>query len=281
MLRLVTIAAVGAFATTQVFAQTADFTADMTWGPATVGQVLPIYFTVGDGTPVSLFFGNMSWNEPVATNIAANLGEYDWTITVPDSFVPGEYGVGIVQSGSSNFSPLFVVSAALGGAAPTMPMSSSTSSSSMMIVGAPITSSTTTPMSTTMMPTVMPNATLISAAAEPTVTVTYFDPECSCHKTSAMPANAAATGGMPGTTYTWYDNSCGCTKTAMAPAPTMAASNNTVPAVISAGTNVPPPPPSTAATVSSAPATTYTGDASRLMNSGLAIVALVAAAVLA
>jgi hypothetical protein len=73
MLRLVTIAAVGAFATTQVFAQTADFTADMTWGPATVGQVLPIYFTVGDGTPVSLFFGNMSWNEPVASTSRSQL----------------------------------------------------------------------------------------------------------------------------------------------------------------------------------------------------------------
>merc|ERR1711939_471717 len=101
-----------------------------------------------------------------------------------------------------------------------------------MMIAPPVTSSTT-PMST-MLPTYMPNATLISAVAEPTVTVTYWDPNCGCHKTSAMPANAAATGGMPGTTYTWYDNNCGCTKTAMAPAPTMAASNYTVPPVISA-----------------------------------------------
>ncbi|KAK6364641.1 hypothetical protein LTS17_011938 [Exophiala oligosperma] len=265
MLRLVAIA-VGTMATT---ALASDFV-NMAWGPVTVGQVVPIHFTVGDGSPVSLFFGNLSWNNPIATNIPASSAEYNWTVTVPDGFVPGDYGLGIVQDGSSNFSPLFAINAAGVGSGSG---SSTSSTSDPTTIAPPVT--TTTPF-TTYTPTA--NATLISAGAEPTVTVTYWDPHCGCHQTSVMPApTAAATGGTSGTTYTWYDDNCGCTKTAIAPVATNPASNYTASMVTNAGTNVPPPPPSTAAPAPTAGTTRYSGDASRLVSSGFGIAALIAA----
>lgn len=49
----------------QAAAQSASFDG-MTWGIVLVGQVWPIHWTVGDGTPVSLFLGNTTWNEAIA-----------------------------------------------------------------------------------------------------------------------------------------------------------------------------------------------------------------------
>lgn len=44
-------------------AQTSTFE-DMAWGNVTVGQAWPIHWTVGDGTPVSLFLGNATVATP-------------------------------------------------------------------------------------------------------------------------------------------------------------------------------------------------------------------------
>ncbi|KIW17518.1 hypothetical protein PV08_04712 [Exophiala spinifera] len=268
MLRLIAIA-VGVSTTMATTALASDFI-NMTWGPVTVGQMVPIRFTVGDNSPVSLFFGNLSWNDPIATNIPAASAEYDWVVTVPDGFVPGDYGLGIVQSGSSNFSPLFTISAA----GPGSGSSNTTSATSGATEIAP--PLTTTTSSAPYTPTA--NATLISAGTEPTVTVTYWDPHCGCRQTSVMPAPAAAaTGGTLGTTYTWYDDHCGCTKTAIAPAATNPTSNYTAPVVTNAATNVPPPPPNTAAPAPTASTTPYSGDAARMVSSGLGIAVLIAA----
>ena len=207
-------------------------------------------------------------------NIPAASAEYNWTVTVPDGFVSGDYGLGIVQSGSSNFSPLFTISAVGAGSGSG---SSTSTTSDATTIAPPLT--TTTPYATY---TPTANATMISAGADPTVTVTYWDPHCGCHQTSVMPAPAAAaTGRTPGTTYTWYDDHCGCTKTAIAPAATNPTSNYTASMVTNAGTNVPPPPPpppNTAAPAPTASATRYTGDAGRLVSSGFGIAALIAAA---
>lgn len=51
--------AVGALAY-RAAAQTASFE-NTTWGTVIVGQVWPIHWTEGDGTPVSLFLGNDTW----------------------------------------------------------------------------------------------------------------------------------------------------------------------------------------------------------------------------
>jgi hypothetical protein len=51
--------AVGALAY-RVAAQTASFE-NTSWGSVVVGQVWPIHWTAGDGTPVSLFLGNDTW----------------------------------------------------------------------------------------------------------------------------------------------------------------------------------------------------------------------------
>ncbi|EXJ81296.1 hypothetical protein A1O3_07586 [Capronia epimyces CBS 606.96] len=263
-MRSLSILAIGISAY-RAMAQTATFDG-MTWDPVTVGQVWPIHWTVGDGSPVDLILGNTSWNSAVFTAQPANPPEFNWTVTVPDGFVAGNYGLVLIQSDGMDYSPLFSI--AFSAAA------SSTTPSAMP--------------STTPAPTPMPNATLVSASAEPTVTVTYWDHECGCTKTSAV--SAATATNLPGTQYTWWDDSCGCTKTAMAPVPTVApgcngsgsgCSNYTAPA---AGTNVPPAPPSSMAPAASTTTSTpYTGQASRQMSSGVAIVGLfvVAAALLA
>ncbi|EXJ95851.1 hypothetical protein A1O1_00976 [Capronia coronata CBS 617.96] len=254
------ILAIGALAY-KAMALTATFDG-MTWGPVTVGQVWPIHWTVGDGDPVDLVLGNTTWNSPVFTATAATPPEFDWTVTVPDGFVPGNYGLVLIQGDGMDYSPLFSIA---------FPSAASSTS-----------------MSTTSAPTAMPNATLISATVGPTVTVTYWDHECGCTKTSAVPSAAAATN-LPGTQYTWWDESCGCTKTAMTPVPTVApgcsgsgygCSNYTAPA---AGTNMPPAPPSSLAPAAqaapTASTTTYTGQAYNFVNPGFAVVGLVAAAV--
>ncbi|KAJ4502060.1 hypothetical protein HRR83_009240 [Exophiala dermatitidis] len=270
--------AIGAFAY-KAMAQTASFDG-MTWGPVTVGQVWPIHWTVGTGDPVSLVFGNTTSNSAVFTAQPASPSTYNWTVTLPDGFVPGNYGLVLVQGTGMDYSPLFSVSAASAGSSTTSTLTSAADS-------------TSTSMTTTMMTTPMAtaNATLISASADPTVTVTYWDQECGCTKTSAVPAAATATGNASGTQYTWWDETCGCTKTAMAPAPTLApgcggtghgCSNYTAPAT---GTNMPPAPPPPSPAGSNAPATgstsakPYTGQASRLMDSGFAVAGFVVAAV--
>ncbi|KIX93372.1 uncharacterized protein Z520_11015 [Fonsecaea multimorphosa CBS 102226] len=274
-MRSFSLVAVGTFAL-RAMAQTASFASDMTWNAVTVGQVWPISWTVGDGTPVSLFLGNTTWNTPVFENTAASVGEYDWTVAVPDGFVAGNYALGLVQSGSTDYSPLFSVSLGPDGSTGTSDATGSTDSTSMP----------------TSMATSMSNATVtgnpVSATvdatttAAPTLTVTYFDEECGCTKTSAMPATAAATGsGLAGTPYTWYDVVCGCTKTAMAPAPTTTqspASSYTAPA----GGNVPPSPTSASAASAASPsASTFHGDANRLGSSVGAVVGLIVAAMFA
>ncbi|OQU99612.1 hypothetical protein CLAIMM_05222 [Cladophialophora immunda] len=250
-------------------AQTSTFTPDMAWNAVTVGQVWPIHWTVGDGTPVSLFLGNTSWNTPIFENKAATDGEYDWTVAVPDGFVAGNYALALVQSGAMDFSPLFSVSLSPAGSSgsTSMPTSMATSMPNATVTGNPI--SATVDATTT---------------AAPTLTVTYWDHECGCTKTSEMPATAAATGsGLAGTQYTWYDEVCGCTKTAMAPAPTTAqcpgsgCTSYTAPP----GGNVPPSPTSTSAGAPAPSASTFQGDANRLGSSVMAIVGLIAAAMFA
>lgn len=190
--------------------------------------------------------------------------EYEWTVALPDGWVPGSYALALVQSGAMDYSALFDIMMAS-----VADSSSSTSPGSTMM--------------TTPAPSVTANATLISASAERTVTVTYWDEDCGCHKTSAIPAPAATGTGLPGTQYTWWDESCGCTKTAVAPAPTQApacpgspygCNNYTAPAT----SNMPPPPPSSMAATPSQ--SRYTGGSERLASSALAAVGLIMAAML-
>ncbi len=147
-------------------------------------------------------------------------------------------------------------------------------------------SGTPSPTPTPLLPnsTVTGDAVLISApatmTAAPVVTVTVWDPECGCHKTSTMPAAAMATGtGMPGTQYTWYDNECGCTKTAMAPALTtnMGSNNYTAPT----GGNVPLAPTTAAAAPAAPSQSAFMGAGKKLAGSSAALLGLVAAAMLA
>ncbi|EXJ61362.1 uncharacterized protein A1O5_11920 [Cladophialophora psammophila CBS 110553] len=262
------LVAVGSFAY-KAMAQTATFAPGMTWNAVTVGQVWPIHWTVGDGTPVSLFLGNTSWNTPIFEDKPAGDGEYDWSVTVPDGFVGGNYALALVQSGAMDYSPLFSVSLAPAGSSSSTSMMSTSMTTSM-----PNATVTGNPISATVDPT---------TTAAPTVTVTYWDLECGCTKTSEMAATAAATGsGLAGTQYTWYDDVCGCTKTAIAPAPTTAqcpgsgCTSYTAPP----GGNVPPPPTS----LSSAPtpsASTFQGNANRLGSSVVGVVGVIAAAMLA
>lgn len=193
--------------------------------------------------------------------------EFNWTVTVPDGFLPGNYGLVLIQGDGMDYSPLFSIAFSSG--------ASSTTTTSTTV---------STTESTTPAPTTVANATIISATVGPTVTVTYWDHECGCTKTSAVPAATATN--PAGTQYTWWDESCGCTKTAMAPVPTVApgcsgsaygCSNYTAPA---AGTNMPPAPPSSMAPAAATSSTTpYTGQAHSLMNSGIAVVGLVGALV--
>ncbi|OAL29475.1 hypothetical protein AYO20_09212 [Fonsecaea nubica] len=269
-MRSFSLVAAGTFAF-KAMAQTANFTPDMAWNAVTVGQVWPIHWTVGDGTPVSLFLGNTSWNTPIFENKTATDAEYDWTIAVPDGFVAGNYALALVQSGAMDFSPLFSVSLPAAGSS----------------------SSTTLPTSmTTPMPNATVTATLISATvdptatAAPTVTVTYWDHECGCTKTSELPATAAATGsGLVGTQYTWYDEVCGCTKTAMAPAPTTVQCPGSGCASYTAppGGNVPPSPSAPSSAGVPAPSSSaFQGDANQLSGSVVAVVGgLLAAAMFA
>ncbi|OAP62434.1 hypothetical protein AYL99_04637 [Fonsecaea erecta] len=257
------LTAVGAFGF-KAMAQTASFASGMTWSAVTVGQVWAISWTIGDGTPVSLFLGNATWNTPVFENKAATDGEYDWTVTVPDGFVAGNYALALAQSGSIEYSPLLTVNFPAGGSSGSTSLGTSTTSSM------PNATVTGNPISAT-------DATTTTAA---TVTVTYFDDECGCTKTSEVPATAAATGsGLAGTQYTWYDVVCGCTKTAIAPAPTTTqcpgsgCSSYTAPP----GGNVPPSPTSPA----QPSASTFKGDANRLGGSVGAVVGLIAAAMFA
>ncbi|KIX07032.1 uncharacterized protein Z518_05009 [Rhinocladiella mackenziei CBS 650.93] len=249
-------------------AQTASFDG-MTWDFVTVGQVWPIHWTAGNGTPVSLFLGNTTANSSIFTNRPATSGEFDWTVTLPDGFVPGKYGLALQQSGATDYSSLFSV------------LLASVSSTTMMTTSSSTPTSRTTLM-TTPMTIPMSNATLISASVAATVTVTYWEDKCGCTKTTTVCAATATN--LPGTQYTWWDETCGCTKTAMAPASTGApgcsgsgygCSNHTAPA----GTNMPPPPPASMAIPSWE--TRYTGEANGRVNLGLTMVGLIAAAMLA
>jgi hypothetical protein len=63
--------ATGAFAY-KAMADGAAFV-NMTWSTVTVGEIWPIQWTPGDGTPVSLFLGNASWNTPIFSKSMAQL----------------------------------------------------------------------------------------------------------------------------------------------------------------------------------------------------------------
>ncbi|KAI1622277.1 hypothetical protein EDD37DRAFT_610704 [Exophiala viscosa] len=284
----VSAVAIGAFAYCAM-AQTATFnTTLMNLNNVATGQTLPIFYTAGDGTDISIAFGNTSWTETVAPSLSATQGEYDWTVTVPGDFVPGSgYGLVIVQGASNSFSPTFSVSLGSSGVGDAGSGSTSANSSaagsglaaSGSATGADSTASMSATMSTSTStgsttPPSMLNATMSIGPA--LVTVTYLDPDCTCHKTSTVPATACATNAA-GTQYTWYDQTCGCIKTAMAPAATSAGTNYTAPLSPNAATSAKNTPYAPTTVASAAPAASYTGSAGRLMSSGLAVVGLIMA----
>jgi hypothetical protein len=86
-------------------------------------------------------------------------------------------------------------------------------------------------MSTTSMPAT--NATMDpSITAGPMVTVTVWDPDCTCHHTSTIPSSICSTAiNVAGIQYQWYDEMCGCTNSALvsAPTPAPAGTNYTAP----------------------------------------------------
>ena len=53
----------------KVLAQGGATFTGMAWTNATVGDVWPIHWTIGDGTPVSLFLGNTTWNVPIFSEL--------------------------------------------------------------------------------------------------------------------------------------------------------------------------------------------------------------------
>ncbi|KAK4935828.1 hypothetical protein LTR10_023193 [Elasticomyces elasticus] len=284
--------AIGAFAYSTM-AQTAAFnTTLMNLNNVATGQILPIFYTSGDGTDISIAFGNTSWTETVASSLSATQGEYDWTVTVPDDFVPGSgYGLVILQSGSYSFSSTFSVSLGSTGVGDvgsgSTPANSSDAGSGVATSGTPsgagsaasMSGMMSTPTSTgSTAPTTMPNATMSVGPA--LVTVTYLDPDCTCHKTSTVPATACATNAA-GTQYTWYDQACGSTKTAMAPTATSAGTNYTAPLSPNAATTAKNTPYAPTTVASAALAASYTGSAGRLMSSGLAVVGLIVMAIMA
>ncbi|KAJ9605047.1 hypothetical protein H2200_010437 [Cladophialophora chaetospira] len=266
------IAAAGIFAY-QAMAQTAAFNPPITFTNVTLGQTQKVGWTVGDGTPVSLFLGNTTWNSAIFENKPASDAWFDWTVADPDGLIPGNYALALVQSGSMDFSPLFMVNFPTG----FVPAGGNGGTSS----------GTSSPTPTPLLPnsTVTADPNLISSSATwtaaPLVTVTVWDPECGCHKTSQLPAAAVATGsGVPGTQYTWYDNECGCTKTAMAPAPTTNWGSNNYTAPTSG--NVPVAPSVSVAPAPAAPSqSSWTGAADKLAGSTVAVLGLVAAVLLA
>lgn len=175
--------------------------------------------------------------------MAASPGVYDWIVNVPVGFVDGNYTLGLAQGAGSNaaYSPFFEVSF------------------SRTVAGPSVTS----------VPT---NGSMPHSA-----TVTVWDTDCGCHKTTTtvMAAAPAATGtGSAAAPYSWYDDECGCSKTAMAPAaPTATGSNYTAPALTTATSMLP------SATMS-APST-YTGAANKLTGSVLSLAVLMVAAIVA
>ncbi|OCT46741.1 hypothetical protein CLCR_02065 [Cladophialophora carrionii] len=266
-----TVFAIGVLAY-KAMAQTSSFNPPITFANVTVGQMQTIGWTLGDGTPVSLFLGNTSWNTGIFENKPATDATFDWTVVIPADFVAGNYALALVQSGSMDFSPLFSVIIPPGYVPPM-----STSSSMPPMTATPMPNATMTDD-----PILISASATMTAGPAPIVTVTVWDPACGCHKTSEMPAAAVATGsGVPGTQYTWWDHECGCTKTAMAPAPTtdMGSNNYTAPT----GGNVPMAP--SAAPSAPAPAapsqSVYMGAASKLAGSSVAVLGLFAAGLLA
>jgi len=63
-MRCVSFIAIGAFAC-NALAQGSAMFEGMTWDSVNVGQVWPIQWTAGDGTPVSLFLANTTWTMPI------------------------------------------------------------------------------------------------------------------------------------------------------------------------------------------------------------------------
>ena len=67
-MRSVSFVAIGTFAYNALAQGTAMFDG-MTWDSVTVGQIWPIHWTAGDGTPVSLFIGNTTWTVPIFSKL--------------------------------------------------------------------------------------------------------------------------------------------------------------------------------------------------------------------
>ena len=136
-------------------------------------------------------------------------------------------------------------------------------------------------MSTSTMPA-PPSATSISyyPSGAMTTTVTVWDAECGCHKTTttavSLTSPPAATGTSPARLYTWYDTICGCHMTAAVP---------TMPAM-SANYTAPMQPPATmapaaATSAPAAPATSspapYQGAATQIARSVVFVLGAAAA----
>ncbi|KIW72376.1 hypothetical protein PV04_00574 [Phialophora macrospora] len=285
MPHLAAAVALGIFAY-KAMAQTATFDPPITFASVTAGEVEVIGWTVGDGTPVSLFLGNTTWNMGIFENKPATDATFDWLVTVPADFVAGNYALALVQSGVMEFSPLFSVIIPDGYMPP--PADSSTTSS---MPPATTTTSTSLTMTTTTSsfsgnmtdgPILISTSTTTTASAAPIVTITVWDPECGCHKKTEIPATAVSTAsGVPGSQYTWWDHECGCRKTAMVPAPTTAQGGK--PYTAPAGGNVPVAPSATPSspTPASPSHAAFTGAANKLGKSSVAGLGLIAAAFLA
>ncbi|KAK1060656.1 hypothetical protein LTR74_011671 [Friedmanniomyces endolithicus] len=109
-----------------------------------------------------------------------------------------------------------------------------------------------------------------------------YDPDCACHmtKTALAPTGTIA---YPMSTYTWWETECGCHRTAAVPVPSVPASNYTAPTqppAVSAtpttsSVSVPVP---AAATGPSAEAYTGTNGAAAMTGSIVGVVGVVALA---
>ncbi|KIV94386.1 hypothetical protein PV10_02158 [Exophiala mesophila] len=250
----------GAFAA-NVMAQanSAQFV-NTTWDTVHVGQIWPIQWSPGDGSPVSLFLVNSTWISNIFVNRPVVPSLYEWNISAPTGIWPGSYSLGLSQNGEVVYSPRFDIEAA------------SDDDGITTTITTTVTPTPTGFPSTT--PTV--NATLISVTPDATVTVTYWDESCGCKKKTVVPAATASN--VPGGTYTWYDSACGCTKSAVVPAPTFTTSCY--------NWTAPPAPSRSWADWNSTPVAPtpvgqeYTGDATKLFESGFGLIVLVAAAIL-
>ncbi|KAK0945046.1 hypothetical protein LTR29_003393 [Friedmanniomyces endolithicus] len=109
-----------------------------------------------------------------------------------------------------------------------------------------------------------------------------YDPSCACHmtKTALAPTGTIA---YPMSTYTWWETECGCHRTAAVPVPSsVPASNYTAPmqppAVSATPTSSVPVPVPAAATAPSAEAYTGTNGAAAMTGSVVGVVGVVALA---